>query len=118
MEQKLVNIINSLEKFILVDFNKDVNINDSMSSNSYIVQLQNNNHNIENDLRNFDIRADILITYDNEQINIYTKISEKYVDIDIQNLINILLNEFPVKNIMSNGPNIIRFDTFNLESTR
>jgi len=115
MEKTILNIINNLEKFTFVDFDNDSidNIN-SLSENHYIVQLRNNRHNIENDTKNFNSKADILISYDDVQINIYTKISEKYVESEIQNLINSLYKKFPVKNRMSNRPNIIRFDTLNL----
>lgn len=113
MEQRIKAIIESLEKFVSAEFLPDDEKNPD--SNLYYVQLIERESNIWEDKLNFDSRVDVLISYCDNQINIYAKISDKFVEKDFQDLINKLSKEFPISSRFSNRPSIYRFDTLNIK---
>lgn len=113
MEEKIKNIINSLDNFVIVDIvNQDI---DDLEPKDNFVQLKINKNSMEDDLRNFDNRINVLVSYDDKQINIYARITDNYKETDMQNLINVIAKEFPIENRLSNKPSLFRFDTLNIK---
>ena len=93
MEERIKEIINSLDKFEIVDFSQeDVNL---PTADVYYVQLREQESNLQISENNFHKRADFLITYNYNQIDIYTRITNNIPEDDTNELRKILNKNLP-----------------------
>ena len=88
MEQQIRDIISNLEGFELADFINEKE--ERPDSDAYFVQIRVQESNIWTSENNFDIRADIFLTYDDKNIDVYSRKTDNIPENDIMRLINAL----------------------------
>ena len=104
MEEQILNIISQFNNnFRVINFNNEMEVED-INPNNINIQLRNGNINIDMVERNMQPLADILITFSDSTINIFSRISLKLSDRIVDNFIQIFFEQFNVIQRVSSDP--------------
>lgn len=103
MEETILEIINNLQNFVIVDFSDETQI-ENISSNNINIQILPVNIGIDRLDIIFNPYANILITFDNERINIFSMLNSTVTNEIVDDFIDKFFENFNIMQRLCMSP--------------